>query len=72
MRTTTRHIGNSVGAIFPSEMKVKSNQSYEIYKVGEAIVMVPNKDDLFKNPEEWKGFRESLTKEDDDWDQMED
>jgi len=72
MKTTTRKIGNSVGVIIPSEIKVQTNKSYEIYKVGEAIVMVPNKEDLFKIPEDWKDFRQSITQEDDEWDQMED
>ncbi|GAD17589.1 antitoxin MazE [Lentilactobacillus otakiensis] len=72
MKTTARKIGNSIGTILPKELNPKVGTEYDVYKVEDTIIMVPSKSKLFDNPEEWKDFRKSITKEDRDWDEMED
>lgn len=70
METTIRKIGNSVGAIMPAELHAKPGDKYEIIKYGDTFVMTPNRDHLFSNDADWKDFRESISKEDDEWDEV--
>lgn len=68
METTIRKIGNSVGAIIPSELNAVVGDKYKIIKFGDTFVMTPLKDDLFSNEKDWIGFRDSITDEDREWD----
>lgn len=70
METVARKIGNSVGAIFPKDISPKVGEAFTILKVGEAYILKPKKEDIFKSPEDWTGFRSSVTKEDVEWDTM--
>jgi len=45
-------------------------ESFTILKVGEAYILKPKKEDIFKNEKAWEGFRESITAEDSEWDSM--
>ncbi|MCF8638256.1 antitoxin MazE [Enterococcus faecium] len=70
METVARKIGNSVGAIFPKDISPKVGEAFTILKVGEAYILKPKKEDIFKNGKAWEGFRESITAEDSEWDSM--
>lgn len=70
METVARKIGNSVGAIFPKDISPKVGEAFTILKVGEAYILKPKKEDIFKNEKVWEGFRESVTAEDSEWDSM--
>lgn len=70
METFTRKIGNSVGAIFPKDIAPDVGTEFIIFKVGEAYILKPKKEDIFKNKNAWKGFRKSVTSEDYEWDTM--
>lgn len=39
-------------------------------KVGEAYILKPKEEDIFKNEKAWEGFRESITAEESEWDSM--
>lgn len=69
METTIRKIGNSVGAIIPKELNAEAGDKYKIVKIGDAFVMTPVRDDLFANEADWVGFRDSITKEEREWDE---
>lgn len=68
METIARKIGNSVGAIFPKDISPEVGEAFTILKVGEAYILKPKKDDIFKNKDDWNGFRNSITQEDEEWD----
>ncbi|EJW9248808.1 antitoxin MazE [Enterococcus faecalis] len=70
METKVRKIGNSVGAIFPKGISPEVGDTYTIFKVEDTYILKPKREDIFKNETDWKGFRESLTSEDADWDSM--
>lgn len=70
METVARKIGNSVGAIFPKDISPEVGEKFTILKVGEAYILKPKKSDIFKDSEDWKGFRDSITEEDLEWDSM--
>lgn len=70
METVARKIGNSVGAIFPKDISPKVGEAFTILKVGEAYILKPKKEDIFKNAADWVGFRDSMTEEDTEWDTM--
>ena len=72
METTIRKIGNSVGAIIPRELNAKAGDKFKIIKIGETFVMTPVRTDLFAHPADWKGFRDSISTEDQEWDQVDD
>ncbi|MFC6181535.1 AbrB/MazE/SpoVT family DNA-binding domain-containing protein [Lactiplantibacillus daowaiensis] len=72
METTIRKIGNSFGAIIPRELEPAAGDKYKIVKVGDTFVMTPIKNDLFANESEWQGFRDSITDEDKQWDEVDD
>lgn len=72
METVARKIGNSIGAIFPKDISPKVGETFTILKVGEAYILKPKKEDIFKNEKDWQGFRESITQEDIEWDTMKD
>lgn len=69
METTIRKIGNSVGAIIPKKLNAEAGDKYKIVKIGDAFVMTPVRDDLFANEADWVGFRDSITKEEREWDE---
>jgi len=70
MEIIARKIGNSVGAIFPKDISPKVGETFTILKIGEAYILKPKKEDIFKNVENWEGFRSSVTEEDTEWDTM--
>lgn len=70
METVARKIGNSVGTIFPKDISSKVGEIFTILKVGEAYILKPKKEDIFKNEKAWEGFRESITAEESEWDSM--
>ncbi len=70
METTIRKIGNSVGAIIPSELKAQAGDKYKIVKIGDTLVLTPIRDDLFSNKNDWVGFRDSISKTDREWDEV--
>lgn len=70
METTVRKIGNSVGAIFPKDISPNVGDKYTILKVDDTYILRPKKENIFKNKADWKGFRESITDEDREWDSM--
>lgn len=70
METVARKIGNSVGAIFPKDISPEVGETFTIFKVGDTYILKPKKDDIFKNAEDWAGFRNSITPEDVEWDSM--
>lgn len=72
MEMTIRKIGNSVGAIIPSELDAKAGDKYQIVKINETFVLTPVQVDLFSDPAAWTGFRDSISKEDDEWDAVSD
>lgn len=49
METVARKIGNSVGTIFPKDISPKVGEIFTILKVGEAYILKPKKEDIFKN-----------------------
>ncbi|MGX4686109.1 AbrB/MazE/SpoVT family DNA-binding domain-containing protein [Vagococcus sp. JNUCC 83] len=70
METVVRKIGNSVGAIFPKDISPEVGDTYMISKVGDAYILKPKKEDIFKHADDWAGFRDSVTEEDTEWDIM--
>ncbi|MGM0122759.1 hypothetical protein IGI37_000125 [Enterococcus sp. AZ194] len=70
METIARKMGNSVGAIFPKDISPEVGETFTILKVGDTYVLKPKKEDIFKNEENWKGFRSSISSEDVEWDSM--
>lgn len=70
METVARKIGNSVGAIFPKDISPEVGETFTISKVGDAYILKPKKEDIFKHAHDWVGFRESVTDEDTEWDIM--
>jgi len=72
METTIRKIGNSVGAIIPRELNAEAGDKYKIVKIGDSFVLTPLRNDLFANESEWKGFRNSISSEDREWDEEND
>lgn len=70
METVARKIGNSIGAIFPKDISPEAGEAFTILKVGDAYILKPKKSDIFENAEDWKGFRDSVTSEDIEWDVM--
>ena len=70
METVARKIGNSVGTIFPKDISPKVGEIFTILKVGEAYILKPKKEDIFKNEKAWEGFRESITAEESEWESM--
>lgn len=72
METTIRKIGNSVGAIIPRELNAEAGDKYKIVKIGETFVMTPIRTDLFAHEDDWKGFRDSVSTEDQEWDEVDD
>ncbi|AKP65760.1 Programmed cell death antitoxin MazE [Levilactobacillus koreensis] len=72
METTIRKIGNSVGAIIPSELNAEAGDKYKIVRIGDTFVMTPLRDNLFSNENGWVGFRDSISKEDREWDEADD
>ncbi|WP_203641189.1 AbrB/MazE/SpoVT family DNA-binding domain-containing protein [Levilactobacillus andaensis] len=72
METTIRKIGNSVGAIIPSELNAEAGDKYKIIRIGDTFVMTPLRDNLFSNENDWVGFRDSISKEDREWDEADD
>lgn len=70
METVARKIGNSVGAIFPKDISPKVGETFTILKVGEAYILKPKKEDIFKNEKDWEKFRDSISQEDTEWDTM--
>ncbi|MGY3703475.1 antitoxin MazE [Vagococcus martis] len=70
METVARKIGNSVGAIFPKDISPEVGETFTISKVGDAYILKPKKEDIFKHADDWAGFRESVTEEDTEWDIM--
>ncbi|WP_048000737.1 Programmed cell death antitoxin MazE [Lactiplantibacillus herbarum] len=71
METTIRKIGNSVGAIIPSALKAEAGDKYKIVKIGDTFVMTPLRDNLFAKESDWVGFRDSVSEEDREWDEVE-
>jgi len=61
METVARKIGNSVGAIFPKDISPEVGKSFTILKVGEAYILKPKKEDIFKVEKDGEGFKESIT-----------
>lgn len=72
METTIRKIGNSVGAIIPSELNAEAGDKYKIVKIDDTLVLTPLRDKLFANEADWVGFRDSVSKEDREWDEEQD
>lgn len=72
METTLRKIGNSVGAIIPSELHPTAGTMYQIVKVGDTFVMTPERTDLFAHDADWVGFRDSVSQADREWDEDDD
>ncbi|MCT4456211.1 antitoxin MazE [Lactiplantibacillus paraplantarum] len=72
METTIRKIGNAVGIIIPRELNAKVGDKCKITKLGETIVMSPVRTDLFAHVADWKGFRDCISTEDQEWDQVDD
>jgi len=72
METTIRKIGNSLGAIIPSELSAEVGTKYKIVKIGDTFVMTPLRNDLFANETDWTGFRDSISLEDREWDEEDD
>lgn len=72
METVARKIGNSVGAIFPKDISPEVGETFTILKIGEAYILKPKKEDIFKDEENWKGFRDSISRDDFEWDAMKD
>ena len=70
METVVRKRGNSVGTIFPKSISPQVGEKFTILKVGEAYILKPKREDIFKNAEDWVGFRKALTNEDKEWDEM--
>ena len=70
METVARKIGNSVGTIFPKDISPEVGETFTISKVGDAYILKPKKEDIFKHADDWVGFRESVTDEDAEWDIM--
>lgn len=70
METVARKIGNSVGAIFPKDISPQVGETFTILKVGEAYILKPKKEDIFKNTADWVDFRSSITQDDAEWDSM--
>lgn len=70
METVARKIGNSVGAIFPKDISPEVGDTFTITKVGEAYILKPKKEDIFKHADDWAGFRDSIVQEDAEWDIM--
>ncbi|EPM6858976.1 antitoxin MazE [Enterococcus faecalis] len=64
----TRKIGESIGIIFPMNILPEVGEIFSIYKLGDTYILKPIKDDIFKNDEDWVGFRESIEKSDLEWD----
>lgn len=70
METTTLKIENSVGVVFPKEIAPAIGKTYTILQVGEAYILKPKKENIFKDKKAWTGFRESITQEDKEWESM--
>lgn len=70
METTVRKIGSSVGLIFPQDISPKIGEIFVILKVGDAYILKPKKEDIFKNKKDWEGFRNSVTEEDKAWENI--
>lgn len=68
METTIRKIGHSVGVIIPSELNAEVGDKYKIVKIDDTFVLTPLRDQLFANETDWVGFRDSISKEDREWD----
>jgi len=69
MEITICKIGNSVGVIMPSELKAEIGDKYKIIELDDTIVMTPLRDSLFAKKADWAGFRDSVSKEDYEWDE---
>ena len=50
-----------MGAIFPKEISPEVGESFTIFEVGEAYILKPKKEDIFKDKKAWERFRESMT-----------
>lgn len=59
METVVRKIGNSVGAIFSKDISPAVGETYTIVKVGDAYVLKPKRENIFKDASKWEGFRDS-------------
>lgn len=70
MEIKARKIGNSIGAIFPKDISPKVGETFTIIKVDDTFILKPKKEDIFADPRNWIGFRESVSKEDEEWDNM--
>lgn len=70
MRATLQQIGNQVGLVIPKEFNLKVGQVVELTKMSQSLVLTPVEDGLFDDESDWEGFRDSVSDEDDEWDQL--
>lgn len=72
MEIMMRKFGNPVGAIFPPKLNAVPGDEYKIVKLGDTLVMTPLRNNLFANETDWTGFRDSVSQEDNEWDEIDD
>ncbi|MEN8552884.1 AbrB/MazE/SpoVT family DNA-binding domain-containing protein [Lactiplantibacillus plantarum] len=72
MEVSIRKIGNAQGIIFPNELSLEVGVRYRIEQSGPALIMTPINSELFANPDDWVGFRDSISQADREWDQLAD
>ncbi|WP_225419865.1 antitoxin MazE [Levilactobacillus cerevisiae] len=72
LKTTVQKIGHSLWVIIPRELKAKVGDKYKVTKIGDTLIMTSQREDLFRNEADWTGFRNSISKEDHEWDEAED
>ena len=72
MEVSIRKIGNAQGIIFPNELNLEVGARYRIEQSGPALIMTPINSELFTNPDDWVGFRDSISQADREWDQLAD
>ncbi|KZU50963.1 AbrB/MazE/SpoVT family DNA-binding domain-containing protein [Lactiplantibacillus plantarum] len=72
MEVSIRKIGNAQGIIFPNELNLEVGARYRIEQSGPALIMTPINSELFANPDDWVGFRDSIPQADREWDQLAD
>ncbi|KRO10872.1 hypothetical protein IV64_GL002563 [Lactiplantibacillus xiangfangensis] len=49
-----------------------AGDEYKIVKLGDTLVMTPLRNNLFDNETDWTGFRDSVSQEDNEWDEIDD
>lgn len=71
MEVKIRQMGHDVGVVLPAALGLTVGDRYERHQMDDTLALTPVHQELFANPTDWIGFRDSIFEEDREWDRFE-